>query len=203
MCRSALRVTVALFVALTVLSGCKIRLSTSGNGTIETTSGNFTCPANAFCGEVEVTDTEFDETFIASAQNGSVFIGWRAKNRGFCGGSLDECRLVTSGFVGNDTLLGFLASDETFFLEAVFQNDAGSGVGNASSCFNPDVYAVGTSAVLVLRDTEDGETVQQTLDLITEATTVGGLPADRRVSNGTGQNPSGSDIFQGTETFRV
>lgn len=193
----------AMVLVSVITTGCKIRLSTSGDGTINSVSGNFFCPANAFCGEVNVSTTEFDETFVAQPQNGSVFIGWRARNRGFCGGNLDECRLFTSGFVGNDTLLGFLDSDEVFFLEAVFQDDAGSGVGNASSCFNPDIYSVGLSARLVLRDTEDGETVQETLDFLNEPTTVNGVSAVRRVQNGSAQSLSGggSEGLRGVETF--
>jgi len=41
-------------------------------------------------------------------------------------GSKDDCRLFTSAFTGNDTLLGFMDTDKVFYLEAVFRSEAGS-----------------------------------------------------------------------------
>ena len=190
---------------LALSSGCRIRLSVTGDGTIESASGDFNCPNTGFCGDVSVTNTDFDETFIARPREGSVFVGWRRRDRGLCGGSTDDCRLFTSGFEGNDSLLAFLDSDEVFFLEALFLDDAGSGVGNASSCFNPALYEVGSSATLVIRDMDDDDIVEQTLDFLNEATTVRGVPAVDRVLNGTERELNGSDseTFTGLETFRV
>lgn len=111
-----------LFVLFSVVvSACRIQVSTSAGGSIQTASGSYFCGADAECSAVEVTDTNFDETFIAVPDSGFKFAGWRSRNRGLCGGSLDDCRLFTSGFAGNDTLLAFLEGDEEFFLEAVFE----------------------------------------------------------------------------------
>ncbi|MEO0437879.1 MAG: imelysin family protein [Pseudomonadota bacterium] len=111
-----------LFILLgAFLSACRVQVSTTEGGSVQTVSGNYFCGADEECFAVEVTDTDFDETFIAVPDSGFKFAGWRTRNRGLCGGSLDDCRLFTSGFVGNDTLLAFLASDEEFFLEAVFE----------------------------------------------------------------------------------
>ncbi|MEM6606070.1 MAG: hypothetical protein AAF671_09935 [Pseudomonadota bacterium] len=109
-------VLLCLFVA-----ACRVELSTTAGGRITTASGNFTCTPNSSCPVIDVVDTGFDETFTAVPDSGFVFDGWRRRQRGFCGGSTDDCRLFTSGFAGNSNLLGILNSDQTFFLEAVFR----------------------------------------------------------------------------------
>ena len=76
-----------LFVLLSALvSACRIQVSTSAGGSIQTASGSYFCEADAECSAVEVTDTNFDETFIAVPDSGFKFAGWRSRNRGLCGG---------------------------------------------------------------------------------------------------------------------
>ncbi|MEM6606110.1 MAG: imelysin family protein [Pseudomonadota bacterium] len=115
-----LRWSLAL-LACAAFSGCKIQVSATAGGSVTTLSGSYTCQSGTQCAEVEVSDTDFDETFVAQPEQGFRFVEWRRRDRGLCGGSQDDCRLFTAGFAGNDTLLAFLSGDEVFFLEAVFE----------------------------------------------------------------------------------
>ena len=157
-------------VALAILAGCRIQVSTTAGGTVTTQSGNYSCTSNAPCASVEVENTNFDETFLATPDAGFRFAGWRRRNRGFCGGSTDSCRLFTSGFAGNETLLAFLEGDETFFLEAVFEatsgggSGGGSGTGNASACWNDSLVSAGSTSISTIQTTADGETIEFTFE---------------------------------------
>ena len=135
-------------VLLLVLGGCKVELSTTAGGRITTNSGNFSCLPEQSCPVIEVSDTNFDETFVAVPDQGFVFDGWRKRHYGLCGDRTDDCRLFTSGFAGNNTLLSVLESDRTFFLEAVFREQGVSGTAlsltdddrpSTSPCPNQDV----------------------------------------------------------------
>jgi len=115
-----------------LLAGCKISITVPEGGTVTTESGNHTCEAGETC-EVSVTDIFFDETFVATPHEGMKFTGWEKRNRGFCGGNMDACRLFTSGFEGNDTFMSFLDDDtQTFYLNPTFAED--DGVGAATAC---------------------------------------------------------------------
>ncbi len=109
----------AVIAATTFLGGCKIAITVPEGGSITTDSGSYSCSESSSC-VVDVSDTNFDETFNAIPAEGYEFTGWKKQHRGFCGGSQKPCALPTSGFVGNTALLNFLSSDEEFFLEPVF-----------------------------------------------------------------------------------
>ncbi|MEM8490613.1 MAG: hypothetical protein AAF756_07260 [Pseudomonadota bacterium] len=150
-----------LCLAVPILAGCKIQVSSSTGGSVRTLSGSLTCAPGAACPEVDVSTTTFDETFVAEPDDGFVFDGWRRRDRGLCGGSSDPCRLFTSGFAGNDILLAFLASDDVFFLEAVFEpeSDPGSGTGSGSDCWNSALQAEGTTILTTRRSTGIGPSI--------------------------------------------
>ncbi|TDG13332.1 hypothetical protein E2F43_07250 [Seongchinamella unica] len=114
--------TLCCLVMVTVLlsiTGCKIVITVPDDGTVETSSGDYFCPSGETC-VVEVTDTFFDQEFIAVPSDGSVFVAWRRVDRGFCGGRAQSCRLSTAAFEGNDDLLAILASDERYYLSPLF-----------------------------------------------------------------------------------
>ncbi len=187
-----------LALATAVLAGCKVQMSTTTGGSITTSSGNFSCTGSP-CTSVDVSDLEFDETFMAQADTGYRFVGWRKKHRGLCGGSTDACRLFTAGFAGDSLLLSFLdRDDEVFFLEAVFAEDtgagSGSGVGNASSCWNDALVTPGTTLVASYQGTNAlGESLDYHMDQIVEGGyTFNGKNALRATSNvySTGDYPS-------------
>ncbi|MEM8489734.1 MAG: hypothetical protein AAF756_02830 [Pseudomonadota bacterium] len=193
-----------LLLAGIIASGCRIQVSVDGSGIVATRSGSYECRAGAQCPSIEVTDTDFDETFTATPDEGFRFAGWRRQNRGFCGGSTNDCRLFTAGFAGNPTLLGFLERDEEFFLQAIFEPQ--NGEGSASVCWNPDLYAPGTTAVVRYRTTEDGITGELDIDLFIEGgATFGGQPARRRITNLALTDLSSGQVFtaRNVEVFQV
>jgi len=117
-----LRYTGAIWVILTslLLAACKVEIEVPEGGSITTSSGSISCASGESC-SIDVSDVNFDETFIPVAEEGYVFSGWSTKHRSFCGGRLDVCRLVTSGFVGNQALMALLsAEDEVFYLAPTF-----------------------------------------------------------------------------------
>ncbi|MEQ9462095.1 MAG: hypothetical protein RJQ10_00415 [Haliea sp.] len=131
---------VALALTLVATAGCKIRIEVPPGGSVGTQSGSLQCNAGQTC-DVDVDDLFFDETFAATPAAGFRFRHWETRQRGFCGGNIQTCRLFTAGFAGNDTLLGFLESDEVFFLTPVFESIEPGPLGteNGSVCFNPDI----------------------------------------------------------------
>jgi len=144
-----IRYVVYLGLAL-ACTGCKIDISSSTNGRIETDSGGYSCAAGATC-EINVSDTFFDESFHAIPVQGYKFAAWRTKPSSLCGGSTKACRLTTTGFSGTP-LMGILESDQVFFLEPVFgtantwrpradMSTAGLEIG--SCVINGKLYAVG------------------------------------------------------------
>lgn len=106
-----------------LLSACKIQIEVPVGGSVQTTSGAFSCATRELC-ELDVVDLFFDEAFVASPEPGYFFTGWVKKHRGLCGGGMSACRIVTAGFEGNDILIYFLESpDETFYLSPTFLKD--------------------------------------------------------------------------------
>ncbi len=145
---------IAILASCSALAGCKVQLSSPTGGSIATVSGNYSCAANANCPPIDVNDIFFDETFIAKPAAGYEFTGWKKRQRGLCGGSTKNCRLFTSGFAGNDDLLGFLARpNEVFYLEPVFTRIA-SGSGDARRCYNTTLMTVNTTVVASYRTTD-------------------------------------------------
>lgn len=115
---SSLRCLTFVFL-FSAIAGCKILITVPKGGSVATQSETISCDAEQEC-SVDVVDVFFDETFQAIPAEGHVFVHWRKRHRGFCGGSKEVCRLFTSGFEGNDSLEQILASEEVFYLEPVF-----------------------------------------------------------------------------------
>ncbi len=110
------------------LSGCRIDITVPAvGGTIETAEGLPTCVSGTTCSQF-VSYTSFDETYVAIPDAGYDFVGWKKRNRSFCGGSTKPCRLTTTGFEGNADLMAVLQSDEVFYLEPVFEKKPSSGL---------------------------------------------------------------------------
>ncbi|MEM6486255.1 MAG: hypothetical protein AAF662_14875 [Pseudomonadota bacterium] len=86
-------------------------------------SGTYSCVFPESCAAIDVSDTSFDETFVAIPAAGYRFEGWQRRDGGLCGGSRSQCALSTAGFAGNSALLSILSSDQTFFLDAEFVLD--------------------------------------------------------------------------------
>ncbi|QFU76862.1 hypothetical protein EY643_15055 [Halioglobus maricola] len=119
---STWKLIAGLLAALT-LAGCKIEVTVPSGGSVVTASGNFRCDAGETC-TVDVYDIFFAEVFEAVPAQGQVFTGWRERQRGLCGGSLDACSLETAGMADNPSLMAVLESDQVFYLEPVFEKQA-------------------------------------------------------------------------------
>lgn len=127
---------------LLILSGCNIKIPMGAIGArdlgvVSTESGRHNCQPHTTC-TVHVTDTFYDETFVANPINsywefsgwgkdinrdGVDFDGHEPEIQGYlCGGSIDPCRITTSGFAGSDPLLSILESEQDFYLVANFRH---------------------------------------------------------------------------------
>ncbi len=108
-----------LAVSLALLLGaCKIEIIVPANGKVVSRDGDIVCNAGERC-VIEVTDTTFDERFVAMPADGFIFSHWRGGERRFCGGNRIPCHLFTSSFPGTP-LAPFLETDDVFFLQPVF-----------------------------------------------------------------------------------
>ena len=106
-----------VLVVISSLAACKIQVTSPIQGGVSTKSGAISCPAASSC-TIDVSDTNFDETFVAAPQDGYVFTGWK---QGLCAGSTAPCKLATTGFESNNALMTLLASpDKVFYLEPTF-----------------------------------------------------------------------------------
>lgn len=166
---------IALFIALLsviFIGGCKIRMVASEGGSVGTQSGDFSCAAGASCADIDVSDTDFDQTFTGIPAPGFTFAGWLGRDRGLCGGNSGSCRIFTSGFTGNDLLLSFLdKDDEVFFLEAVFFQDqsTGSGTGSADQCFNAAQFQPDSTVTARDRNNLEGDVSTYRYDRVVTA----------------------------------
>jgi hypothetical protein len=102
-----------------LLSACRIEITVPEGGEVITSSGAYTCEEQTDC-TVQVADTGFNETFIATPSDGYQFIGWKTGFTRLCGGSLSPCPINTSWFASYDSMMDLLASDSPAFLEADF-----------------------------------------------------------------------------------
>ncbi|KAA1191913.1 hypothetical protein F0M18_10325 [Pseudohalioglobus sediminis] len=147
--------------AVVALSGCNIVIRVGEGGSVTWNDGRSSCSAGEEC-IVAVTDFLFSEVFVASADSGFEFDGWRRRSRGLCGGSSGPCELSTENLPRNAAIRRLLQSDdEDFFLVAEFSPSAGggggSGTGNAMACFNPELLSQGTQASIEYRVSTPGE----------------------------------------------
>jgi len=110
----------ALPFLTTALTACRIEIAVPPGGKVETQSGSISCAASQTC-IVEVNDTFFDETFVATPGVDYDFRGWKSGFRQFCGDRFEPCTLSTLSFGDYPALLAFLEGDETFYLTPVFQ----------------------------------------------------------------------------------
>ncbi len=97
-----------LCAAIAALSACKIQIETPVEGGVTTTSTAIECPSNQTC-TVDVSDTFFNETFVADPADGWLFTGWKKRDAGLCGGNTTPCTIDTTSWGGNQTLEGWLA----------------------------------------------------------------------------------------------
>lgn len=110
---------IVVFLALLAVAGCKVKIIVPDGGYVTTSSRNHLCQSSEAC-VIEVNTTGFDETFFAIANPGYFFRKWEKSELSLCGGGLKSCRLLTTGFAGNQLLMELLESDTTFNLKPIF-----------------------------------------------------------------------------------
>jgi hypothetical protein len=136
---------IGLAVTVLALIGCRIEITSPENGRVTTTSGAYNCNPSRYDWScfIEINDLYFEEEFIAIPDPGYVFAGWKKKDKGLCGGKTTSCKIVSGLAEDNEVLMVLLESNETFYLEAVFEN--------ASACGGTDS---GKSEEITLRQGE-------------------------------------------------
>ena len=114
------RITVLFLGFALLLGGCKLVVITVEGGNIGTASGRHSCFESNIC-VIEVNNTSFNETFIATPTEGYVFSHWLSGENMLCGGSSDpSCKLDNRGLAGNNTAEAIIASDDFFYILPVF-----------------------------------------------------------------------------------
>ena len=107
---------VLLLISTLALTGCFLEVTSTEGGAVEYSGG--TCDP---C-DIEILDATFDETFTAVPADGYVFSHWRVGNDYQCPGSEDpECVVSNTQFAGNTGAEAHIASDKTYYLEAVYR----------------------------------------------------------------------------------
>ena len=109
----------AMILATTVATGCKLRILSPENGEVVSLSGSRDCQTDEIC-EIDVVDLFFNDTFTAVPATGFIFNGWKKADGHFCGGSNKPCVLTTRIFDGFPVLESFLATDSVFSLSPEF-----------------------------------------------------------------------------------
>jgi hypothetical protein len=108
-----------IVVAIVLLPACRLEIEAPAGGQVATESGNYTCSELSSC-TIEVSDTGFNETFVATPADGYQFIGWKRGYARLCGGSLNPCAIDTSWFSRYENMMELLASDSIGYLKPDF-----------------------------------------------------------------------------------
>ena len=103
-----------------MLAGCKLAIVAVEGGDVESTSGLYSCLEGNNC-IIEITSSDFKETFIAKPREGYEFSHWLAGDGLFCGDSADpRCIVNNTGLAGNEAWDPFIAADFLFYILPVF-----------------------------------------------------------------------------------
>ena len=113
----------AVATAVSLLSGCFIRVNTAPGGVVEIQSGNFpTCQSDTECEDIPVVDFLFDETFVAVADEGYDFVRWKQASLHFYGCSTNPAARLYTAPLEDSTLAVFLEREDVTFLTPVFRS---------------------------------------------------------------------------------
>ena len=109
----------SLLAVLLLVTGCRVVVVGGEGGVVSVASGSICTLANS-C-QIEVSDTDYDESFTAIADPGFEFSHWKNGPNGLFGDTREATvNLSTASFSGVQELLFFLNSDDVFYLEPVF-----------------------------------------------------------------------------------
>lgn len=112
-----------LFIAVSLLSGCFLRFTSTPGGSVQVVSGNFPdCQSGVECDDIPVVDFFFDETFVATPDEGNEFVRWIYAPGYWFGCTTDpEIRLFTSELEGTPAAV-FLERDSVYTLSPLFRS---------------------------------------------------------------------------------
>ncbi|MEM9153389.1 MAG: hypothetical protein AAGB19_23455, partial [Cyanobacteria bacterium P01_F01_bin.3] len=110
----------ALFVsAVSMLPGCRLEIVVPKGGEVKTAGNTYQCGEIDTC-EIDITSSDFAETFVAVPNAGYQFKGWSSRGRSFCPAQEVDCYLSTLGFDAFPALAAILDSDQAFYLQPMF-----------------------------------------------------------------------------------
>ena len=108
-------------VITTLMVGCKLAVIVVEGGEVQSVSSG-TCTSGSVC-IVEVTDTDFSDTFTAVPHEGWHFHGWNSGDNFFCGGSINKDCILSFDWYNeyHPHVEWLVTSSETFYLMPVFK----------------------------------------------------------------------------------
>lgn len=187
----------ALFTAISLLSGCFLRIAATPGGSVNVVSGNFAdCRSDAECDDIPVVDFFFDETFVATPDEGNEFVRWIYAPGYWFGCRTDpEIRLFTSELEGTPAAV-FLERDNVYILSPLFRSTG------------PDIDYSSDFECNAINSEVLGERWVSYVNIFEAdgATYVGGFPIDGGAPNGANisaltENEGGTD--QGAQQLSV
>ncbi len=108
-----------LLIAVT-LAGCKLAIIVVEGGEVHST-GSGVCVAGTVC-VIEVTHTNFTDTFTAVPHEGWYFAKWHSGDGFWCAGLNDPaCPVSSAGAEGRPAWEALIASSEVFYLMPIFR----------------------------------------------------------------------------------
>ena len=109
----------ALILALSTSTGCKLRLVVNSDALVKGTT-NWCLPMQLCV--YQVSDTTLEEFYVGEGVSDELlFTHWQGGERRLCPNSPSPCHLSTAGFDQDPRLQAILDSDQVFFLEPVIQ----------------------------------------------------------------------------------
>ena len=109
----------AIALLLVVLGGCKIHVLMPEGGEVQSVNSG-TCLSGNVC-ILQVSDTNYTETFTAIPQPGWQFVKWNNGEEFLCADSIDPVCVVSNVPVAGDpTAEAFVASNGVLYLLPVF-----------------------------------------------------------------------------------
>lgn len=103
------------------LTGCYLEVIPTAGGDIQSLSGARDCVGGSVC-QFEVTDTNFNDSFTATAKPGYEFVRWQAGDGFQCADSTSPtCSLSNEGVEGHAGAEAVIASNQVFKIMPVFE----------------------------------------------------------------------------------
>lgn len=118
------RLTMAAWLLPLLLAGCKLEIPVGEGGSVLSDSGSYDCAENTVCW-IDISGTDFDETFVATPKSGYRFVQWQGGTDYVCADSARAiCKASNIDMAGNVTAEAIIASDKKYMLKPIFERDS-------------------------------------------------------------------------------